>query len=301
MIQLGCIADDFTGATDLAGSLAPDGGLRLHMTDVPQGQSAQARHELAMARSSQGDGSVPAPALPCLLMLPGTLCDRRVFARQQRALRGQARVLAIDYAELGPPQRWIDTLLQRLPPRFSVAGFSLGGLCALELLRRAPERVERIAMIASNAQPASAAGRRKSAWLRRMWLERGPGEVARHVKPAYFHHEASRRRHARLVHAMALGTPRRTAFEQFRWAAQRPDGLSVLSAFGGPLLVVSGARDALCPPHWQQAMVLAQPRARWLELPRVGHFVPLEAPVRLSMALQRWMSEPPAFSAARRP
>ncbi len=231
----------------------------------------------------------PSGGRPCLLMLAGTLCDHRVFARQKRALRGLARVLVIDYAELGAPQQWMDNLLRRLPPRFSVAGFSLGGLCALELLRRAPDRVERIAMIASNAQAASAAGQRKSAWLRRMWRDRGPGEVARHVKPAYFHHEAVRRRHARLVHDMALGTPRRTAFAQFRWAAERPDGLRALQGFHGPLLLVSGAHDGLCPRPWQQAMCAAQPRARWVELPRVGHFVPLEAPAVLNAELRHWM------------
>lgn len=233
--------------------------------------------------------NAPQGPLPCLLMLAGTLCDRRVFARQERALRGRAQVLVVDYAELGAPTQWIDTLLRRLPERFSVAGFSLGGLCALELLRRAPERVERLAMIASNAQPASAAGQRKSAWLHRMWHDRGPGEVARHVKPAYFHHEAVRRRHARLVHDMALGTPRRTAFAQFRWAAERPDGRATLADFQGPLLLVSGKHDRLCPPAWQRAMCAAQPRAHWIELPRVGHFVPLEAPAALESALRRWL------------
>jgi pimeloyl-ACP methyl ester carboxylesterase len=230
--------------------------------------------------------------LPCLLLLAGTLCDRRVFVRQQRALRGVARVLAIDYAELGAPQQWIDTLLRHLPPRFSVAGFSLGGICALELLRRAPERIDRIAMIASNAQAASAPGRRKSAWLRNMWRDRGPGEVARQVKPAYFHHESVRRRHAALVHAMARRTPRRTAFAQFAWAAERPDGLAALADFRGPLLLLSGAADRLCPPPWQRAMQRAQPAARWIELARVGHFVPLEAPSALNAALLRWMREP---------
>lgn len=231
-------------------------------------------------------------ALPCLLMLAGTLCDHRVFARQKRALRGVARVMVVDYDALGPPSQWVDTLLRRLPPRFSVAGFSLGGICAIELLRRAPHRVERIAMIASNAQGASHAGRRKSAWLRHLWRERGPGEVARHVKPSYFHHEAMRRRHARLVRDMALGTSRGTAFAQFRWAAERPQGLEALAAFPGPLLLVSGARDTLCPPAWQRAMKDAQPRARWIELPRVGHFVPLEAPARLNASLRQWMGEP---------
>ncbi len=235
-------------------------------------------------------------ALPTLLMLPGTLCDHRVFRTQRRALRGIADVRVLDYGALSQAEQWVPRLLQDLPPRFSVAGFSLGGLWALELLRRAPQRIERIAMIASNAQPASAPGRRKSAWLRKMWQDRGPAEVARHVKPAYFHHEAVRRRHAALVHDMALATPRRTAFAQFAWAAERPDGRAALAQFQGPLLLVSGASDRLCPSAWQQAMCVAQPRAQWLELPRVGHFVPLEAAVPLNAALLRWMRQCPPGS-----
>ena len=228
-------------------------------------------------------------ALPCLVMLAGTLCDARVFARQRRALRGVARLELVDYSRQGPVQQWAPRLLRQLPPKFSVAGFSLGGLWALELLRQAPQRIERIAMIASNAQGASAPGRRKSAWLRKMWHDRGPAEVARHVKPAYFHHEAVRRRHADLVRAMALGTPRRTAFAQFAWAAQRPDGRATLAAFQGPLLLVSGTSDRLCPPAWQQAMRDLQPGAHYLALPRVGHFVPLEAAAALNDALLRWL------------
>ena len=88
---------------------------------------------------------------------------------------------------------------------------------------------------------------------------------------------------------MTLGTPRRPAFAQFSWAAERPDGRAALAAFQGPLLLVSGASDRLCPRLWQQAMRVAQPRAQWLELPRVGHFVPLEAAAGLNAALLRWM------------
>ena len=94
--------------------------------------------------------------LPCLVMIPGTLCDSRIFARQKRALRGIADVRLVDYDDLSPKRDWAGSLLARLPPRFSVLGFSLGGLWALELLRQAPQRVERIAMVASNAAGASA-------------------------------------------------------------------------------------------------------------------------------------------------
>lgn len=223
-------------------------------------------------------------------MIPGTLCDARVFKRQKQALRGVANVMIVDYQGLRNLGQWATQLLHKLPAQFSVAGFSLGGLWALELLRLAPERIQRVAMIASNAQGASPGGQRKSAWLWKMWRDRGPGEVAKHVKPAYFHHERNRRVHAVLVHDMALHTQRKAAFAEFAWAAQRPAGFAALAAFDGPLLLVSGAKDRLCPSAMQRAMVAAQPRSQWMELPRVGHFVPLEAAARLNQALLKWMA-----------
>jgi pimeloyl-ACP methyl ester carboxylesterase len=228
--------------------------------------------------------------LPTLLMLPGTLCDGRIFATQRRHLRGHAHLVCASYRGLKNRSTWLQELLARMPDKFYIAGFSLGGLLALELLRMAGSRVLGLTLIASNAQAASEKSKRKSAWLRRMWLDRGPSEVARHVKPAYFHHEAKRRRHERLMFDMALQTPRRSAFEEFAWAAQRPSGLQTLSEFQGKLLAVSGKQDRLCPPAWQRAMQAAQPRMQSIELERCGHFLPLEAPAKLSHALKTWIS-----------
>jgi pimeloyl-ACP methyl ester carboxylesterase len=227
--------------------------------------------------------------LPTLLMLPGTLCDGRIFSVQRRLLRGHAHLVCASYHGLKNRSTWLQALLRRMPDKFYIAGFSLGGLLALELLRLAGSRVQGLALIASNAQAASEQSKRKSAWLRRMWLDRGPSEVARHVKPAYFHHEAKRRQHERLVFDMALQTPRRSAFAEFAWAAERPSGLQTLREFEGKLLAVSGRQDRLCPPAWQRAMQDAQPRMRWHEIPRCGHFLPLEAPAQLSNALFHWI------------
>jgi pimeloyl-ACP methyl ester carboxylesterase len=226
---------------------------------------------------------------PALVLLPGTLCDARIFAHQRRALRDLAHVHALDYRQLRQVADWPAQLLQRLPERFSIAGFSLGGLWALELMRQAPERIERVALIASNARAAGAAARRKSAGLWRLWQRSGPDAVARRVKPAYFHHPRVRREHAPVVRDMARQTGRDAARAEFEWAASRPEGLGALARFGGPVLLVSGAHDRLCPPSWQREMLQAQPAALWLELPRVGHFVPMEAPVRLSAALRHWI------------
>lgn len=233
-----------------------------------------------------------AGALPWVVMIPGTLCDCRIFARQARALRGQAQVLRLDYEKLGRRGDWCQRLLKKLPENFAIAGFSLGGLWALELLRTAPERITGLALIASNAEAASAAGRRKSRHLWRLWRKpggKGPSEVAKLVKPGYFYHPAQRRAYAALVQTMALATPAAAARAEFAWAACRPDGKPALARFDKPVLIVSGAQDRLCPRPWQEAMHNAQPKALWLEIPRCGHFVPLEAPAALNAALKRWV------------
>ncbi len=225
-------------------------------------------------------------------MIPGTLCDGRVFVAQRRALRGVADVRVVDFRQMHDARLWVQQLLRALPARFSVIGFSLGGLLALELLRAAPERIERLAMVASNAQAGSRRGRRNSATLWRLWRSAGPLGALRHARAGYFHGERHRQRHAALLQDMALRTPRAAARAAFDWAAERPQGLDIVSRFRGPLLVVSGAKDPKCPPAWQRALVQAQPAATWLELPRVGHFVSLEAPARLNHQLVRWMQTP---------
>lgn len=236
--------------------------------------------------------------LPTLVMLPGTLCDARVFARQKRALRQVARVRVIDYRKLRQPTvhhsspDWVARLLSTLPEKFSLAGFSLGGIYALEILRRAPDRIERLAMIASNARAANAKGLRNSKYARRLWQRRtggGPQAIVTKNLSKYFHHNASRQKHEPLLRSMARKTARTVALTQFSWAGTRPDGLTVFSEFMGPILIVSGEKDPLCPHSWQKSMSQAQPHARWIALPGVGHFVPLEAPARLSNALESWL------------
>ena len=162
---------------------------------------------------------------PSLVLIPGTLCDARMFARQTWALSCQARVQYVAYHPLDWRGDWAAQLLKNLPLRLALARFSLGGLVALKLLRRALERIERLVLIASNAEPAGSTAQRRSTLLHRLWLASGPGAVSRHSKPAYFHHTARRQQHAALLFDMALQTPRCAALGEFAWAATRPGGL----------------------------------------------------------------------------
>lgn len=230
--------------------------------------------------------------LPCLLMIPGTLCDERIFKKQARVLRNVARIVVADYSRLKARSAWLNGLLACLPERFSLAGFSLGGMFALELVRMAPERVDRLALIASNAQPADHLHRQRSRQLGRILQSKGPDHLVRQLQARYFHHEAARRRHSPLIHSMAIETSRKVAIQQFAWAAQRPSSLITLKDFTRPLLIASGALDRVCTARMQRAMREAQPKALWLHFPRCGHFVPLEAAAQLNGALVRWLREP---------
>lgn len=230
--------------------------------------------------------------LPCLVMIPGTLCDQRLFKVQKLKLRGRANVILVDYKSMGCLQTWAGELLKRLPLHFSLAGFSLGGLWALELLKQAPHRVDRLAMIASNARGASQRGRKKCQKMHRNWRAFGPSAVILPVMSSYFHNLRLARKNAKLIEAMAVNTCSPDAYTQFAWAGQRPDSHAALTAFDGPVLLVSGEHDPICPRSWQQSMVASSPQARWVELPRIGHFVPLEAPSRLGQLLAQWLLQP---------
>ena len=222
----------------------------------------------------------PLSPRPSLLLLPGALRDRRpgAWAAKGRRLRGQVCTIVADLRAMRSVPDWARRLLTRLPARFAVAGHSLGGLLAHERLGQVPDRVDRLALIAGNAEAGNRRGGRGQQTLSRLWRAERPAAVARCVKPACFHHRAQRSRHVSLVGARARHTPTGAAKALFRWAAERPEGLSDLALHHAPRLIDSGANGRLCPPALQRRLQTMRPDASRAELPRGGHRVPLETP-----------------------
>ncbi|WP_321795133.1 alpha/beta hydrolase [Caballeronia sp. J97] len=227
-----------------------------------------------------------------LVLIPGTLCDQRVFGRQIPALRAIARVRVADLSSMKCREQWLNALIDGLPERFSVAGFSLGGMFALELLRRVPERIERVALIASNAQPGTSALQKKSRRLGHLWRAGGARAVIAALEPSYFHRARVRYEQGALLRAMAERAGWKSARAQFAWAAERPAGYGALAVFGGPTLILSGAHDSICTRRQQRLMAAASRQSHWIELSRCGHFLTLEEPAKIGRALARWMREP---------
>jgi pimeloyl-ACP methyl ester carboxylesterase len=233
----------------------------------------------------------PVQALP-LVLLPGTLCDARVWAPMMERWPGAAPpTLTPTLAGHRSAPEMARALLGTLPPRFALMGFSLGGIVALEIAAQAPDRVAGLALVATNARPdppANAAAREAgvaaahvdmAAHLQRdLW--------PRYVAPARQGDAAI----AELVRRMAVDAGTAAYADQAAIATHRADSLPRLAALRMPVLIAGGDEDPINPPDRQEEMAQRMPQARWLQCPGVGHFVPLEAPEALAAAAQRWWS-----------
>lgn len=226
-----------------------------------------------------------------LVLIGGTLCDEALWQPMLHAapaLAAHARILA--YSRYRSAQEAVRDLLPDLPGRFAVAGFSLGGFLALEMMAQAPERVAGLALIATNARadaPANAQARRQAAVDAKR--EGVAAYVRRVLWPSYV---APGRLDDDALMSCILAMARRVGADTFGRQADiavlRADSLPRLADVRVPTLIVSGEADLLNPADRQQEMADRMPDARWVRLPQVGHFVPLEAPAALAAAVRQW-------------
>lgn len=234
------------------------------------------------------------------LLLPGTLCDGRLFAPLRAAWAesgGPAgKGIGCEVADLHAlghdPRAWWARLLERLPASFDVIGFSLGGVLALMLLDIAPHRVRRLVLVASNSQPGGARHQQQVDEQREAWRTLGPRALAdrmvRQATPQQRLGESLRT----CVQDMAEATPEAAFHAQGQLNAQRPDGLPALARWTGPLLLASGAADPWCGADKQERIRSARPDAAWHELPGAGHYLPLECPGELAHLTDSFLCRP---------
>jgi pimeloyl-ACP methyl ester carboxylesterase len=224
-----------------------------------------------------------------LLLLPGLLNDAELWRAQVAALSDIAVCTVGDQTRGETMQDVVDDVLAQAPARFALAGFSLGGFVAQHILRVAPERVMRLALIDTSfhADSPERAAQRQSqrASVRLPGTFHGFGDT---LMRSYI--DASRLDDYVLVQRVRDMTTRLGAEVFLRQSAlDRADGRDVLAGYSDPLLIVCGANDRITPLAISEEMQALVPGSTLVVLPDCGHLAPMEKPDEVSAAMREWL------------
>ena len=225
-----------------------------------------------------------------LLLLPGLICDARLWDAQVRALAARATVQVADLTTAGTMAALAADVLAKAPTgRFALVGLSMGGYCALEIVRQAPERVAALALLDTSARPdtpESTANRRRLVALAAQNYERVVEELLpKLVAPAHLSDPAI----TGAVRAMAGAFDATSFARQQEAIISRADSRPLLPSIACPTLVLCGREDALTPLAIHEEMAAAIPGARLVVLEGSGHLSPLERPAAVTAALAAWL------------
>jgi len=229
-----------------------------------------------------------------LVLIPGMMCDGRLWGPQVVALGVQRAVHLVPITGADRVEDLAQEVLAHAPPRFALAGLSMGGIVAMEVLRRAPDRVTRLALLDTNVlaeQSHVAAGREPQIVAAQ---EGRLIEVMRdEMKPNYLAPGPSRKDVLDLVLDMAKSLGPEVFVRQSRALQRRPDQQATLRKYGGVALVLCGEYDALCPLHRHELMADLLQNARLEVVPGAGHLPTLEQPEAVNAAFAHWLTADP--------
>ena len=228
---------------------------------------------------------------PALVFACAHLCDERLFARQIDALGADFDCRVFVSREHDSLAAMAEALLAAAPDRFTLIGLSLGGYLAFEVMRRAPARVERLALLDTTAA-ADSETRRAGRLADIATVETGgidaliPQLPGRWLLPAHQQRDYL----TMLMASMARSIGAEGQRNQQRAMLGRPESLADLAAVRVPTLVLCGAGDAVTPLADHEAIAARIAGARLVVVPESGHLSTIEQPEAVNRALLDWLA-----------
>lgn len=227
-----------------------------------------------------------------LYLLPGLLCDAFVFEQQRAALADDCDARTLDFFGLDSMQAMAEKVFARAPEKFSVCGFSMGGRVALQMMRMAPQRIQRLCLLdtaVTAAGPGEAAARQPLVDLANT---KGMKALADAWLPPMVHE--ARRSDAKFMGALSDMVCRATPdihAGQIRALLGRADATPLLASFKPPTTVAVGRQDAFSTLAEHEAFAKLIPGAKLVVIEDSGHFTPLEQPQAVTAILRAMMVE----------
>ncbi|HVW70716.1 MAG TPA: alpha/beta hydrolase [Steroidobacteraceae bacterium] len=230
-----------------------------------------------------------------LVLVPGLLCDEAVWAHQSAALSSLADVHIATNGARDSLAAMAEAIIAQAPPRFALAGHSMGGRVALEVIRRVPERVSALALLDTGYQPLAPGEAGESEVTGRLALvEKSRRQGMRAMGWEWMQGMVypSRLSDAVLVNAILDMIERKTPdlyAAQTKALIGRPDATPLLAKIRCPTLVLCGREDAWSPPRRHEQMRDLIPGSALTVVEYCGHMSTMEQPAAVSEALRAWL------------
>ncbi len=225
-----------------------------------------------------------------LVLLPGLLCDAALWRPQVEGLAEVAEPLIIDLTKDDSFPAMARRALAAAPQSFALAGLSMGGYVAQEIMRQAPDRVEKLALLDTSARadtPEQTARRRGLIELSEKGEFKG---VTPRLLPLLIH---AARHEDEPLGAIVMGMAERVGKEAFlrqqKAIMGRPDGREDLRRIACPTLVLCGRQDALTPLALHEEIAGLVAGAKLVVVEDCGHLSTLEKPATVTAAMRQWL------------
>jgi len=232
---------------------------------------------------------MPDASLP-IVLIPGLTCTARLYAGQIPALWPFGPVTIADHRRDDSMAAIAQRILAAAPPRFALAGLSMGGYIAFEIMRQSPERVEKLALLDTGARADTAEQTERRHALMAKAKAGGFAEIADLAYPLYVHRD---RHNDMALKSIVMKMVEETGLDAYLRQQQaiigRPDSRPSLAAISCKTLVLVGEGDEATPPELAREIASGISGSRLAVIPGSGHLSTLEEPGAVNEALAEWM------------
>lgn len=229
---------------------------------------------------------------PQLLLIPGLAANHRMWDGTADKLTDTADCKIAALPALDDLGDMAERILCEMSGRFSIAGWSMGGYLAFELLRRVPDRIDRLALMSTTAHPEARAVALRRRVMIRDAEKKGYLEMIRQVTPRFLHPDNAddeRIGHIMIEQADDVGLE---AFRRHQFAMmKRPDNRQLAADIQVPVVVMVGEGDIVTPISEHIELAETIPGAELAVIPGAGHMITLENPKATASVLRRWLTD----------
>ena len=223
-------------------------------------------------------------------MVPGMMCDERIFSPQIEALSQNLEVTIADISNFSSVRELASDVLKKAPKKFSLLGHSMGGIVAMEIYSQAPDRIEKLILMDTNPK----------AELDEVKLKREPQirevnkgkllEVMRdEMKPNYLAESENKRSVLNVCMDMALTLGPDVFINQSRALQSRLDQQNTIQSIKIPVLILCGSEDKLCPVERHEMMHNMISDSDLKIINNAGHMPTLEQPRETTEVIKEWL------------